>query len=167
MFWNSCAECPLCPLPSGKTHSFILILKKGQTHLMFHCTLCIMTLKLFGANSILECETVWCFIVSVWSERGPVDPCLSVQIFPYYLPNWLKKTLSFLLKPLVSSTHRLRDIYPMKFPFGDDVFTVFMSLFQSPRIPSILTALCGVGWVSRGFYRFNWLNSVICKYRLH
>uniref|UniRef100_H2V7W7 Fatty-acid amide hydrolase 1 n=1 Tax=Takifugu rubripes TaxID=31033 RepID=H2V7W7_TAKRU len=46
-------------------------------------------------------------------EGGPLDPCLSFQAFPYYLPNWLKKTLSFLLKPL------------------------------SPRIPPILSALCG------------------------
>lgn len=51
-------------------------------------------------------------------EEGPLDPCLSVQVFPYYFPKWLKKTLSFLLKPL------------------------------SPRLPSILAALCGVGTVS-------------------
>lgn len=47
------------------------------------------------------------FIVSVLREGGPLDPCLSAQVFPYYLPNWLKKTLSFLLKPLVSSTLQL------------------------------------------------------------
>ncbi|XP_067453264.1 fatty-acid amide hydrolase 1 isoform X1 [Thunnus thynnus] len=33
-------------------------------------------------------------------EGGPLDPCLISQVFPYFLPNWLKKTLSFLLKPL-------------------------------------------------------------------
>uniref|UniRef100_A0A667Y147 Fatty-acid amide hydrolase 1 n=1 Tax=Myripristis murdjan TaxID=586833 RepID=A0A667Y147_9TELE len=33
----------------------------------------------------------------------PLDPCLSSQILPYYLPNPVKKLLSFLLKPLVSS----------------------------------------------------------------
>lgn len=76
-----------------------------------------------------------------------MDPCLSVQVFPYYFPNWLKKTLSFLLKPLVSSTHRPSDMYPIKMPFGEDdvMFIVIGSLFQSPRIPAILTALCGVG----------------------
>lgn len=47
------------------------------------------------------------FIVSVLREGGPLDPCLRFQAFPYYLPNWLKKTLSFLLKPLVSSTLQL------------------------------------------------------------
>uniref|UniRef100_G3PDL4 Fatty-acid amide hydrolase 1 n=1 Tax=Gasterosteus aculeatus aculeatus TaxID=481459 RepID=G3PDL4_GASAC len=36
-------------------------------------------------------------------EGGPLDPCLREQVMPYYLPNWLKKTLSFLLKPVVSS----------------------------------------------------------------
>uniref|UniRef100_A0A667XJB3 Fatty-acid amide hydrolase 1 n=1 Tax=Myripristis murdjan TaxID=586833 RepID=A0A667XJB3_9TELE len=30
----------------------------------------------------------------------PLDPCLSSQILPYYLPNPVKKLLSFLLKPL-------------------------------------------------------------------
>uniref|UniRef100_H3CMC4 Fatty-acid amide hydrolase 1 n=1 Tax=Tetraodon nigroviridis TaxID=99883 RepID=H3CMC4_TETNG len=51
-------------------------------------------------------------------EGGPLDPCLRVQVFPYYFPKWLKKTLSFLLKPF------------------------------SPGVPSILSALCGVGTVS-------------------
>ncbi|XP_071343741.1 fatty-acid amide hydrolase 1 isoform X2 [Trachinotus anak] len=32
-------------------------------------------------------------------EGGPLDPCLRVQVAPYYLPKWLKKTISFLLKP--------------------------------------------------------------------
>ncbi|XP_074491658.1 vitamin D3 hydroxylase-associated protein-like isoform X3 [Sebastes fasciatus] len=33
-------------------------------------------------------------------KGGPLDPCLRPQVLPYYLPTWLKKTLSFLLKPL-------------------------------------------------------------------
>ncbi|XP_022615276.1 fatty-acid amide hydrolase 1 [Seriola dumerili] len=33
-------------------------------------------------------------------EGGPLDPCLRAQVIPYYLPTWLKRTLSFLLKPL-------------------------------------------------------------------
>uniref|UniRef100_A0A671V8M3 Fatty-acid amide hydrolase 1 n=1 Tax=Sparus aurata TaxID=8175 RepID=A0A671V8M3_SPAAU len=33
-------------------------------------------------------------------EGGPLDPCLKAQVLPYYLPKWLKKTISFLLKPL-------------------------------------------------------------------
>ncbi|XP_023263746.1 fatty-acid amide hydrolase 1 [Seriola lalandi dorsalis] len=33
-------------------------------------------------------------------EGGPLDPCLRAQVIPYYLPKWLKRTLSFLLKPL-------------------------------------------------------------------
>ncbi|XP_070687938.1 fatty-acid amide hydrolase 1 [Pempheris klunzingeri] len=33
-------------------------------------------------------------------EGGPVDPCLTAQVYPYYIPNWFKKVLSFLLKPL-------------------------------------------------------------------
>ncbi|KAA8589994.1 hypothetical protein FQN60_013359 [Etheostoma spectabile] len=36
-------------------------------------------------------------------EGSPVDPCLKAQLLPYYIPTWLKKILSFLLKPLVSS----------------------------------------------------------------
>uniref|UniRef100_A0A8C2WJF1 Fatty-acid amide hydrolase 1 n=1 Tax=Cyclopterus lumpus TaxID=8103 RepID=A0A8C2WJF1_CYCLU len=39
-------------------------------------------------------------------EGGPLDPCLRPQVIPYYFPTWLKKTLSFLLKPLVSSPHQ-------------------------------------------------------------
>ncbi|GLD50340.1 fatty-acid amide hydrolase 1 isoform X1 [Lates japonicus] len=35
-------------------------------------------------------------------EGSPLDPCLKEQVFPYYFPTWLKKTLSFLLKPLSS-----------------------------------------------------------------
>ncbi|KAK5931103.1 hypothetical protein CgunFtcFv8_027281 [Champsocephalus gunnari] len=35
-------------------------------------------------------------------EGSPVDPCLKAQIVPYALPIWLKKTLSFLLKPFFS-----------------------------------------------------------------
>uniref|UniRef100_A0A3B4XZL8 Fatty-acid amide hydrolase 1 n=1 Tax=Seriola lalandi dorsalis TaxID=1841481 RepID=A0A3B4XZL8_SERLL len=35
-------------------------------------------------------------------EGGPLDPCLRAQVIPYYLPKWLKRTLSFLLKPLVN-----------------------------------------------------------------
>nr|XP_046248198.1 fatty-acid amide hydrolase 1 isoform X2 [Scatophagus argus] len=50
-------------------------------------------------------------------EGSPLDPCLSSQVFPYYFPKWLKKTLSFLLKPL------------------------------SPRVSDILSSLCGVGSV--------------------
>ncbi|KAM8874130.1 fatty-acid amide hydrolase 1 isoform 2-T2 [Spinachia spinachia] len=33
-------------------------------------------------------------------EGGPVDPCLLQQVMPYYLPKWMKKTLSVLLKPV-------------------------------------------------------------------
>uniref|UniRef100_A0AAX7VC53 Fatty-acid amide hydrolase 1 n=1 Tax=Astatotilapia calliptera TaxID=8154 RepID=A0AAX7VC53_ASTCA len=35
-------------------------------------------------------------------EGGPVDPCLEPQVFPCGFPKWLKKTISFLLKPVVS-----------------------------------------------------------------
>uniref|UniRef100_A0A8C4DZ09 Fatty-acid amide hydrolase 1 n=1 Tax=Dicentrarchus labrax TaxID=13489 RepID=A0A8C4DZ09_DICLA len=44
---------------------------------------------------------------------GPVDPCLRSQVLPYYFPKWLKKTLSFLLKPL------------------------------SPRVSAIFSSICG------------------------
>ncbi|XP_044054786.1 fatty-acid amide hydrolase 1 isoform X2 [Siniperca chuatsi] len=50
-------------------------------------------------------------------EGGPLDPCLRVQVLPYYLPWWLKKTISFLLKPL------------------------------SPRSSSFFSAIAGVGSV--------------------
>lgn len=33
-------------------------------------------------------------------KGGPVDPCLKSQIFSYYLPKWMKKIVSFLLKPV-------------------------------------------------------------------
>ncbi|XP_030584230.1 vitamin D3 hydroxylase-associated protein-like [Archocentrus centrarchus] len=33
-------------------------------------------------------------------KGGPVDPCLKTQVFTYGLPKWLKKILSFLLKPV-------------------------------------------------------------------
>uniref|UniRef100_A0A4W6DIU0 Fatty-acid amide hydrolase 1 n=1 Tax=Lates calcarifer TaxID=8187 RepID=A0A4W6DIU0_LATCA len=44
-----------------------------------------------GANTLLQ-----------KLEGSPLDPCLREQVFPYYFPTWLKKTLSFLLKPLVN-----------------------------------------------------------------
>ncbi|KAM7388342.1 hypothetical protein PAMP_024521 [Pampus punctatissimus] len=50
-------------------------------------------------------------------EEGPLDRCLRDQVLFYYLPNWLKKTLSFLLKPVF------------------------------PRMSTILSAMCGVGSV--------------------
>ncbi|XP_075895434.1 fatty-acid amide hydrolase 1 isoform X1 [Nelusetta ayraudi] len=48
-------------------------------------------------------------------EGGPLDPCLRAQVFPYYFPKWLKKTVSFLLRPLC------------------------------PRGSAVLNSLCGVG----------------------
>ncbi|XP_070817906.1 fatty-acid amide hydrolase 1 [Chaetodon trifascialis] len=51
-------------------------------------------------------------------KGSPVDPCLREQVTPYSFPKWLKKTLSFLLKPLY------------------------------PRMSSIFSALCGVGSVA-------------------
>ncbi|KAI3368829.1 hypothetical protein L3Q82_025812, partial [Scortum barcoo] len=36
-------------------------------------------------------------------KGSPLDPCLKDQVLPYSLPKWLKKTISFLIKPLVSS----------------------------------------------------------------
>uniref|UniRef100_A0A3P8S0B2 Fatty-acid amide hydrolase 1 n=1 Tax=Amphiprion percula TaxID=161767 RepID=A0A3P8S0B2_AMPPE len=36
---------------------------------------------------------------------GPTDPTIKHQIFPYNLPLWLKRILSFLLKPWVSSLY--------------------------------------------------------------
>ncbi|XP_076583085.1 fatty-acid amide hydrolase 1 [Chaetodon auriga] len=50
-------------------------------------------------------------------EGSPLDPCLRTQVIPYYFPKWLKKTLSFLLRPLY------------------------------PRVSDILSALCGIGSV--------------------
>ncbi|XP_019936036.2 fatty-acid amide hydrolase 1 isoform X1 [Paralichthys olivaceus] len=50
-------------------------------------------------------------------EGGPIDPCLSAQVLPYSLPTWLKKTLSFLLKPV------------------------------APRASAILSGICGVSSV--------------------
>ncbi|XP_008302201.1 fatty-acid amide hydrolase 1 isoform X2 [Stegastes partitus] len=50
--------------------------------------------------------------------RGsPVDPTIKSQIFPYYLPNWLKKTIAVLIKP------------------------------WAPRVSASLRSLCGVGSV--------------------
>uniref|UniRef100_A0A3P9JB35 Fatty-acid amide hydrolase 1 n=1 Tax=Oryzias latipes TaxID=8090 RepID=A0A3P9JB35_ORYLA len=51
-------------------------------------------------------------------EGGPIDPCLAPQIRLYSLPLWLKKTLSFLLKPF------------------------------APRLPAVLRALSGISCVS-------------------
>ncbi|XP_037626276.1 vitamin D3 hydroxylase-associated protein-like [Sebastes umbrosus] len=51
-------------------------------------------------------------------KGSPLDPCLKTQILPYYLPTWLKKTISFLLKPL------------------------------SPRGSAMLSALSGIGSVA-------------------
>ncbi|XP_074491641.1 vitamin D3 hydroxylase-associated protein-like [Sebastes fasciatus] len=51
-------------------------------------------------------------------KGSPLDPCLKAQVLPYYFPTWLKKTLSFLLKPL------------------------------SPRGSAMFSALCGVGSVA-------------------
>ncbi|XP_025759019.1 vitamin D3 hydroxylase-associated protein [Oreochromis niloticus] len=50
-------------------------------------------------------------------KGGPVDPCLKPQVFEYRLPKWLKKIISFLLKPV------------------------------SPRTSARISALCGVGSV--------------------
>ncbi|XP_063323521.1 vitamin D3 hydroxylase-associated protein-like [Pelmatolapia mariae] len=50
-------------------------------------------------------------------KGGPVDPCLEPQVFPYGFPKWLKKTISFLLKPVF------------------------------PRVSANIGALCGVGSV--------------------
>ncbi|XP_026015732.1 vitamin D3 hydroxylase-associated protein-like [Astatotilapia calliptera] len=50
-------------------------------------------------------------------EGGPVDPCLEPQIFVYRLPKWLKKIISFFLKPV------------------------------SPHTSARMSALCGVGSV--------------------
>ncbi|XP_060933404.1 fatty-acid amide hydrolase 1 [Limanda limanda] len=35
-------------------------------------------------------------------EGSPLDPCLKAQVYPYSLPTWVKRTLSFLLKPVAS-----------------------------------------------------------------
>ncbi|XP_054908534.1 fatty-acid amide hydrolase 1 [Poeciliopsis prolifica] len=47
-------------------------------------------------------------------KGGPLDPCLKPQVILYSVPKWLKRIVSFLLKPF------------------------------SPRIPPVLSALCGV-----------------------
>ncbi|XP_061540544.1 fatty-acid amide hydrolase 1 [Phycodurus eques] len=51
-------------------------------------------------------------------KGGPLDPSLKLQVYPFYLPCWLRKTLSFLMRPL------------------------------SPRGSSLLKASTGVGSVS-------------------
>ncbi|XP_041863322.1 fatty-acid amide hydrolase 1 [Melanotaenia boesemani] len=51
-------------------------------------------------------------------KGGPLDPCLRSQVFIYYLPKWLKKTLAFILKPF------------------------------SPRLPDTLKAVCGLSSIS-------------------
>ncbi|XP_077463933.1 fatty-acid amide hydrolase 1 [Stigmatopora argus] len=33
-------------------------------------------------------------------KGGPIDPSIRLQLYPFYLPCWLRKTLSFLLRPL-------------------------------------------------------------------
>ncbi|KAK2835629.1 hypothetical protein Q5P01_016113 [Channa striata] len=50
-------------------------------------------------------------------KGGPVDSCLKEQVFPYSFPTWLKKTISFLLRPMF------------------------------PRVSAVFSALCGVGSV--------------------
>ncbi|KAK5616254.1 hypothetical protein CRENBAI_015162 [Crenichthys baileyi] len=50
-------------------------------------------------------------------KGGPLDPCLRPQVKLYSVPKWLKRILVFLLKPF------------------------------SPRIPSVLSALCGVSTI--------------------
>ncbi|KAM7410068.1 hypothetical protein PAMA_001496 [Pampus argenteus] len=51
-------------------------------------------------------------------ERDPLDRNLRDQVLIYYFPKWLKKTLSFLLKPVF------------------------------PRVSAVLSAMCGFGSVS-------------------
>ncbi|XP_017262781.1 fatty-acid amide hydrolase 1 [Kryptolebias marmoratus] len=51
-------------------------------------------------------------------KGGPVDPCLKAQVNLYALPTWLKRTLIFILKPF------------------------------SPRMPAVLSALCGLSSVA-------------------
>uniref|UniRef100_A0A8C9ZPY9 Fatty-acid amide hydrolase 1 n=1 Tax=Sander lucioperca TaxID=283035 RepID=A0A8C9ZPY9_SANLU len=46
------------------------------------------------------CFVAMIFFCFYFREGSPLDPCLKAQVLPYYLPTWLKKTLSFLLKPL-------------------------------------------------------------------
>uniref|UniRef100_A0A8C4DTB0 Fatty-acid amide hydrolase 1 n=1 Tax=Dicentrarchus labrax TaxID=13489 RepID=A0A8C4DTB0_DICLA len=60
---------------------------------------------------------------------GPVDPCLRSQVLPYYFPKWLKKTLSFLLKPLV----RLNNLF--LFSVLPDVLT-YMMLYNLLNFPA-------------------------------
>ncbi|XP_061593608.1 vitamin D3 hydroxylase-associated protein-like [Cololabis saira] len=66
-------------------------------------------------------------------KGGPVDPCLRPQVQMYSVPKWLKKTLSFLLKPF------------------------------SPRIPAVLQALCGVGSVADLWEHHAAIEDYICE----
>ncbi|XP_045905019.1 fatty-acid amide hydrolase 1 isoform X1 [Micropterus dolomieu] len=66
-------------------------------------------------------------------EGGPVDPCLRSQVLPYYLPKWLKKTLSFLLKPL------------------------------SPRGSAVFNAIAGVGSVPNLWKQHAAVEDYICE----
>uniref|UniRef100_A0A3Q3CYM8 Fatty acid amide hydrolase n=1 Tax=Haplochromis burtoni TaxID=8153 RepID=A0A3Q3CYM8_HAPBU len=55
-------------------------------------------------------------------EGGPVDPCLEPQIFVYRLPKWLKKIISFLLKPVV---------FFVTFPCARNYIQTFCFIFRS------------------------------------
>ncbi|XP_042340166.1 fatty-acid amide hydrolase 1 [Plectropomus leopardus] len=40
-------------------------------------------------------------------KGSPLDPCIKQQVLPYFFPKWLKKTLSFLLKPVFPRASRI------------------------------------------------------------
>ncbi|XP_039983659.1 fatty-acid amide hydrolase 1 [Xiphias gladius] len=66
-------------------------------------------------------------------KGGPLDPCLRAQIYPLYIPKWLKKTLSFLLKPL------------------------------APRVSNFLSVSCGVGSVPDLWKQHAAVEDYICE----
>ncbi|XP_072540070.1 fatty-acid amide hydrolase 1 [Salminus brasiliensis] len=64
-------------------------------------------------------------------KGGPVDPCLQPQIIPYHLPNFVKKILSYVLRPIY------------------------------PRIAKVMDALCGVKSVEELWKQHNNIENYI------
>lgn len=81
-------------------------------------------------------------------EGGPVDPCLEPQVFPCGFPKWLKKTISFLLKPVVSPLILGQEHINLEIGLKINFTPQFVFFWQFPRVSANFDALCGVGWES-------------------
>lgn len=72
-------------------------------------------------------------------KGGPLDPTLKPQVLPFYLPCWLRKILSFLMRPLVNS-HELQKNC-LFFPVPLILRTIFFLIILINYINAISTVL--------------------------